>query len=127
MKPITQTLDNVQFDHTRWMNELAFTQNEINLYEKRIYELIASTADLEEQEQWKELLTSFIELKGGFRSLEIQIETHIIKIFQQTHLNGQLQSLIDTTHGEVRNQIDYFRRSFVDLKESFARLTAYQK
>ena len=47
MKNPLEQLDYIQFDHSRWLNELIFSSNEIDLYENRLIDLLEQENDEE--------------------------------------------------------------------------------
>ncbi|MFT5167062.1 MAG: hypothetical protein ACI8P3_002299 [Saprospiraceae bacterium] len=126
MKAILEKLENIQFDHSIWMNELLFAYNEIPHYEKRIVQLVNTSSNEEEKEQFNNLLNGFIVQKEAVHQLNEQIKNHVISMSHKAHANGELKSMIDSVHRETREKMETFRTVYAELKEKFHRLASLQ-
>lgn len=127
MKLIHEQLASIHFDHERWANELAFTQKEIEAYEKRLLKLIEQNAQQEEKRQLLEdMVNYFFELEDTVEFLTAQINDHAKEMRELTHANGELKAMIDIYLPETRQQIDRFRNDYAEIKERFHEFTALQ-
>jgi hypothetical protein len=126
MKAIQEKLENIQFDHSIWMNELNFAYNEIPHYEKRLIQLADSSTLTEEKDQLNNLLNGFIVQKEAALQLQVQIKNHIVEMSHKAHGNGELKAMINSVHHEAREKIEIFRTVYSELKEKFHRLASLQ-
>ncbi len=126
MRFIQQKLENVQFDHSLWMNELNFAFEEIPIYMKRIQELLKYVSDSEDHELLANLLNGFMVQKEMVFQLQDQIRNHIIKMSSKIHSNGSLNTLINSDHSETRKKMETFRSSYSLLKETYHRFAAHK-
>ncbi len=126
MKEVLDPLDSIQFDHSRWLNELLFSAKEIKLYQKRILELVKVFDDNEKGEDLMRMFSEFDKQKILAIQLKTKIKTHVINMSQLTHSNGQLRAMIDSDHNQAREDMENFRLQYANLKENFHRFSALQ-
>lgn len=126
MKEVLEQLDSIQFDHSRWLNELLFSVKEIKLYQKRLVELVKTFGDNEKGEELMKMFTAFEKQKVEASKLKSKIKKHVINISQLTHSNGELKAMIDTNHNRARQDMETFRHQYTNLKETFHRFSALQ-
>ena len=126
MKEILEQLDNIKFDHSRWLNELVFSAKEIKLYQKRILEMLDEFVDKEKMEELTAMFEKFDKQKKQAIGLQSKITKHVINNSRVTHSNGALKAMINSDHSQIRQKIETFRHQYANLKENFHRFSALQ-
>ena len=126
MKEVFEQLENIQFDHLRWLNELLFSAKEIKLYQKRLLVLVKKFENEEKIAELSAMLEKFEEQKQFAIHLKSKIKKHVIAMSHLTHSNGELSSMFDTTHSQTRQEMEMFRQQYANLKETFHRFSAMQ-
>lgn len=124
MKDLIEPLDNIQFDHSRWLNEAIFAEKEIALYQQRLLELLKNNR--EKKEEITTLFDDFDQEKKLANIIKSKIRKQVIHIGQLAHSNGELKTMIDSGHSEVREEMENFRQQYATLKENFHRFSALQ-
>ncbi len=125
-KEILEQLNNIQFDHTRWLNELLFSAKEIDLYLNRVLEMVDEFDDKAKEGELMSMFEEFEKQKKLATNLQSKIRKHVVSISHLTHSNGELKAMIDSTHGQTRKEMENFRHQYVNLKENFHRFSALQ-
>lgn len=126
MKNILEPLNHIQFDHSRWLNELLFSAKEIDLYLNRLLEMADEFDDGEKARELTALVDQFDEQRKQTIDLQSKIKKHVIKMSHLTHSNGELKAMIDSIHNETRQEMENFRHQYTNLKETFHRFSAFQ-
>ena len=126
MREVLESLDSIQFDHLRWLNELLFSVKEIKLYQKRILELVKTHNEKEKKDELSAMFVDFEKQKMQASNLQSKIKKHVINVKQLIHSNGELKKMANTNHNHVRDGIANFRLEYANLKETFHRFSALQ-
>src|SRR5690606_18224512 len=97
---------------------------EIALYQQRLLELLKNNR--EKKEEITTLFDDFDQEKKLANTIKSKIKKQVIHISQLAHSNGELKTMIDSGHGEVREEMENFRQQYAALKENFHRFSALQ-
>ena len=115
---VLETISTSHFEHTLWVNELKFFEDELKIYEHQLENLVKkgdkSFLPLLEQFQNK-----FIRQKEVLDELK-----HDIKIQEQglgwaIKNNNYNQDFYNNNHEIIRDKINIFKKIFNDLKNDF--------
>lgn len=126
MKEPLEKLNSIQFDHSRWLNELLFSTKEIKLYQKRLIDMVKAFDENEKGEELTKMFNEFEEQNLEAIQLKSKIKKHVINISQLTHSNGELKAMLDSNHSHALLNMETFRHQYANLKETFHRFSALQ-
>ena len=122
MTTINDRLDNLQFEHLRWLGELEFYFIEMNQYENFILHKYKDAESEEIPDDVFDSVNQIWKLKNTAKKLIENIKLHDAKMKKLVNANGELSKLIDSTHPKVRLQLTALRKEFNTWKESFHHL-----
>ncbi|MFX0558620.1 hypothetical protein ACOCEA_17595 [Maribacter sp. CXY002] len=119
--------ENLHFEHKQWQSELAFWEDELKSFTKRLEELVTKWTKKEVLTQLEHFQNEFILQDGIIDKLLEEIEIHESRIAGQS-LTGE--NAIDTVlmkgHLDFRNKMETQRQIYADLKKEFFKfLTKY--
>lgn len=126
MKKPLAYLDSIQFDHTRWLNELVFAHKEIDIYQKRLEQLVTENTDTEKDEELMEMFEHFENTNHQVTDIHNNIKKHILANVQKVRGNGSLKAMVNSEHQETRKMMEDFRKKYVALKKTFHRFSTLQ-
>ncbi|MBT8218411.1 MAG: hypothetical protein KJP00_01210 [Bacteroidia bacterium] len=127
MDPIQYQLDNLQFEHSLWLNELAHAFAEISIYQKRIKIMIEPSFSTDDQEELEMLLKGFTEQKSAITYIKNQILENLVDIRKKAKLNGALKAVLQKDHSEIKERLIQFRNELNELRNRFHKIIEWQK
>ena len=107
-------------EHKQWQSEIAFWEDELKSFKKRLGELVVCRPEKGVLTQLEHFQNQFILHEGVIQDLEETIEKHEIRIAGQ-NLIGQdaLDMPLTKEHLEFRNKMETQRQIYADLKKQF--------
>jgi len=113
---------NMHFEHEQWKLELAFWEDELKSFNKRLSELVTRWTDKSVLAQLEHYQNEFVLHGGVIDDLQETIEKHEARIAGQSKIG---EDAIDTQlakkHIEFRNKIETQRHIYSELKKDFFR------
>lgn len=113
-------LSDLHFEHTLWLNELKFAEDEIRIYEHYLEDLVKRHDEKEMLKQLEHYQNQFIKEKEIIDILKHDIGSHehVLASFIKKHPDS-FDNYHQEDHGELRNRMVQFRNIFGGLKARF--------
>ncbi len=110
----------LHFEHKQWQSEIAFWEDELKSFKKRLGELVVCRPEKGVLTQLEHYQNQFILHDGVIQDLKEAIEKHEIRIAGQ-NLMGQdaLDTVFTKEHLAFRNKMETQRQIYADLKKEF--------
>ncbi|NND31172.1 MAG: hypothetical protein HKN76_01185 [Saprospiraceae bacterium] len=114
-----EKLSNIHFEHLIWINELQHIREEVKIYLARIELLASQFADLKLNGELKDFKDEFNRILEQITEWQVTIGTHVFHIQELASLDGALTHMSNSQHEDIRDKMNFLRRSMITLKESF--------
>lgn len=112
--------EDLHFEHKLWESEMEFWKSELNLFEKKLEELIVKWNKQEFLKQLEHFQNEFILQKGIIENMTGDIEAHEIHIAAQTKSGKDvLNPVLVKNHLSFREKMEIQRQIYTDLKKQF--------
>ena len=110
----------LHFEHKQWLSEIAFWEDELKTFKKRLGELVICRSEGGMLIQLEHFQNQFILHGGVIEDLKEIIEKHETRIAGQ-NLMGQdaLDTAMVKEHLKFRDKIETQRQIYADLKKEF--------
>jgi hypothetical protein len=106
------------FEHTLWMNELKFFEDEVIIYEHQLEKLVKRN-DKDMLASLEQFQNKFIRQKEVLDELKHEIKVHEQKLGWAMQNDPQKARNFIHHHDEMRDQIETFKKIFAGLKVNF--------
>ncbi len=122
------SLERVHFDHRIWNNELDFVKDEVNIYEKRLSDLVQKDYNRDMMRGLEHFQNQFIRQKEVIDELHHKVNTHEHHIVEITisQASDKLNPLFEEYLG-LSDEMETFRKIFQQLKKEFYQYLAKWK
>lgn len=119
--------ENLHFEHKQWQSELAFWEDELKSFNKRLEELVGKWTKKEVLTQLEHFQNEFILQDGIIDKLQEEIEKHESRLAGQS-LKGEnaIDTILMKGHRDFREKMEAQRHIYAELKKEFFKfLTKY--
>ena len=106
------------FEHTLWMNELKFFEDEVNIYEHQLEKLV-NRNDKVMLASLEQFQNKFIRQKEVLDELKHEIKVHEQKLGWAMQNNPVRAKEFGNHHDEMRDKMETFKKIFAGLKVNF--------
>ncbi len=112
--------ENLHFEHKQWQSELAFWEDELKSFNKRLEELVDKWTKKEVLTQLEHFQNEFILQDGIIDKLKEEIEKHESHIAGQS-LRGEnaMDTVLTKGHLDFRKKMETQRYIYAELKKEF--------
>ena len=114
-------MEDLHFEHRVWSNALIFYKQEIELYEKRLEELVLNHNDIQMLANLEHFQNQFIRQKEVVDELQHEIHRHeaILANFAQNDQADNLHSTHFDYHDHLSDKMKTFKKLYAEMKEEF--------
>jgi hypothetical protein len=106
------------FEHTLWMNELKFFEDEVKIYEHQLEKLI-KTRRKEMLPRLEQFQNNFIRQKEVLDQLKRDIKVHEQKLAWTYMEDKEINAKFATIHERLREEMIIFKKIFNQIKKEF--------
>ena len=122
-------MEDLHFEHGVWRNALIFYKHEIELYEKRLEELVQNHDDYQMLANLEHFQNQVIRQKEVVDELQHEIHRHeaILANFAENKLGDNLHSTHYDYHDHLSDKMKTFKKLYAEMKEEFWKFSAKWK
>jgi hypothetical protein len=122
-------IEDLHFEHRVWGNALTFYKQEIELYEKRLEELVLKYDDQQMLSNLEHFQNQFIRHKEVVHNLLHEIHRHeaILANFAENNKADNLHHTHFEYHEHISDQMKTFKKLYSEMKEEFWKFSAKWK
>ncbi|QVY65570.1 hypothetical protein [Polaribacter sp. Q13] len=114
--------ENMHFEHINWKRELAFWEDELKSFNRRLSELVSRWTDKDVLAKLEHFQNEFVLHEAVIEDLQEIIEEHETRIAAQSKTNKDaLDTQLAKKHVEFRNKMENQRNIYTQLKKDFFR------
>ncbi|MCL7763003.1 hypothetical protein MPF19_06195 [Polaribacter sp. Z014] len=114
--------ENMHFEHINWKRELAFWEDELKSFNRRLSELVSRWTDKDVLAKLEHFQNEFVLHEAVIEDLQEIIEEHETRIAAQSKTNKDaLDTQLAKKHVEFRNKMENQRHIYTQLKKGFFR------
>ena len=115
-------ISDLHFEHRIWLSELKFRKEEINIFEKRLGEIVVRNSDKNMLAKLEQFQNQFIREKEVIDELRHKIKEHENHLAHYAHEHPvAIEHQHFGDHKQLRNEMKSFREIYFVLKEDFFR------
>lgn len=122
MKPPQTLLDDLQFTHSMWLNELSHLEVTLSLFAQRLNLHGANLHAVPEPEAVALIQIEIEQLMLAITFIKKEIIIHVKRINKRSKLNGELDAILNGEHQEnqerilqLRDQVDRVKAKFYNI------------
>ena len=119
MKSPQSSIDDLQFTHSMWLNELSHAEVSLSLFAHRLNLHGANLQTVPESEAIAMIQVEIEQLMLAITFIKKEILNHIKRINKKTRLNGELDALLNGEHQETQERVFQLRGQVDKLKAKF--------
>ena len=129
MKEAALAMEDLHFEHRVWSNALTFFKYEIELYEKRLEELVLKYDDHQMLANLEHFQNQFIRQKEVVDELQHEIHRHeaVIANFAKNDQTDNLHHTHFDYHENLNDKMKTFKKLYAEMKEGFWKFSAKWK
>lgn len=123
--PARRHLSDLHFDHQEWLNRLRFYKDEINIFERRLEEIVKRNTTQEVMAELEHFQNKYIREREVIDELRHDIKQH--ENFLEREVNERPTAVdhrLFNDHGQLRDRMDTFERLYGELKHELHRWLA---
>jgi hypothetical protein len=110
----------LHFEHNQWRSELAFWEDELKSFSKRLEELVDRWTDKDMLAQLEHFQNSFIRQGEVIETLQHDINVHETNMSElDAEGENALNQDLVKNHSEFRNRMETQRHIYANLKKDF--------
>lgn len=106
------------FEHTLWMNELKFFEDEVNIFEHQLEKLVKREIK-QMMPALEQFQNNFIRQKEVLDELKHDIKVHEQQIAWSLQNNQEARHSMVEKHEVIREKITTFKKLFAEVKTNF--------
>jgi len=116
-------LSDLHFEHKLWINQLAFCQDELVIYERRLGELVNKYTDTDVLAKLEQFQNQFIRQKEVIDQLLHAVNGHEQELSRYAAEHPvAIDHVHFKDHAGLRDRMDSFNDIYADLKKNFMEL-----
>ncbi len=118
-------LSDLHFEHTTWLNALAFYKDEIGIFERRLEEIASRNTAAEVMAQLEHFQNQYIREREVIDELRHDIKAHENTLEQEAREHPvAIEHRYFTDHSSLRERMVTFEKLYRELKDEFHRWVA---
>lgn len=118
-------LSDLHFEHTTWLNALAFYKDEIGIFERRLEEIASRNTAAEVMAQLEHFQNQHIREREVIDELRHDIKAHENTLEQEAREHPvAIEHRYFTDHSSLRERMVTFEKLYRELKDEFHRWVA---
>jgi len=119
MKDPQERLDDLQFIHSMWINEVSHAEVELSLFAHRLNLHGANLQTVPESEAIAEIQIEIEQLMMAIAFIKREVLTHVKRLGKKARLNGELKAILNGPHKETQERINQLREQVERVKSKF--------
>ena len=119
MKTPQELLDDLQFTHSMWLNELSHAEVELDIFSHRLNIYGANLQSVSEPESIGLIMVDIEQLRLAITFIKKDILNHVKRLNKKTKLNGELHAILDGEHEENQERIAQVRKHLYVVRSKF--------
>ena len=119
MSKTQEIINNLQFAHSYWLNELSHAEVELTIMANRL-DLLEASSTVPKAPSTSEAIALEIEqLQLAAQFIKKTVMAHVSKIYNLAKANGQLEVISNAIHDETKERLAQFRTHFQEVRQKF--------
>ena len=119
MKSPQTLLDDLQFTHSMWLNELSHAEVTLSLFAYRLNLHGDNQITMPEQEAIALIQVEIEQLMLAITFIKKDILSHVKHLNKKTKLNGEIKAILNGPHKETQDRISQLRQQAEKVKAKF--------
>ena len=115
---VFDTISASHFEHTLWVNELRFFEDELKIYERQLERLVQKE-DKSFLPMLERFQNNFIRQKEVLDELKHDIKVHEQRLGWAVKNNNYKEDVYNSNHEVMKEKMVIFKKLFTELKEEF--------
>ena len=115
-------IGDLHFELNLWLNEFKFYKDEIKIFNHRLEDIVSRNTDKEVMKELEHFQNQYIRQIEVIDELRHEVKQHENKLENEAKDNPvAIEHRYFEDHSELRDQVEQFKKIYVDLKSEFMR------